>query len=141
MNCFREEDYQKGNQHEILMLPKLQEYFNDDTLRLTPKCHTFDYIGKNKFIEIKKRNFNSDKYPDTMIGYNKIEFAQKNCNKNVIFCFSFTDGLYYYKFNKEDLVNNKLRIDNGGRCDRGFQEYKQYCYIPIKMLKPIRTLT
>jgi hypothetical protein len=58
------------------MLPKLQEYFNDDTLCLTPKCHTFDYIGKNKFIEIKKRNFNSDKYKDTMIGVNKIEYCK-----------------------------------------------------------------
>ena len=39
---FREVDYETGNKHEILMLPKLQEYFNDATLQLTPKTHTFD---------------------------------------------------------------------------------------------------
>ena len=130
MNCFREEDYQKGNQHEILMLPKLQEYFNDDTLRLTPKCHTFDYIGKNKFIEIKKRNFNSDKYKDTMIGINKIAYCT-NKDINYYFCFSFNDGDYIWKYNNDD----KLNYRTGGRKDRGYNEYKNYCYIPVNLLK------
>jgi hypothetical protein len=73
---FREVDYETGNKHEILMLPKLQEYFNDATLQLTPKTCIFDYEGEKKFIELKKRTFNSDKYPDTMIGVNKIEYCK-----------------------------------------------------------------
>lgn len=130
MNCFREEDYKIGNQHEILMLPKLQEYFDDDTLRLTPKCHTFDYIGKNKFIEIKKRNFNSDKYKDTMIGINKIEYC-KGKEAECYFVFSFTDGDYIYRYNETDQLNYR----SGGRRDRGYNEYKNYCYIPVNLLK------
>ena len=127
-------------------LSKEDEYFNilkdcfDETLiKSINKYDLFDYIGNDCFIELKSRRNTHNKYPDTMIGYNKIEFAQST-NKIIIFCFSFTDGLYYYKFNKEDLINNNLRIDEGGRCDRGRNEYKQYCYIPIKLLSPIRTL-
>ena len=58
---FRESDYQTGSQHEILMLPKLQEYFNDATLQLTSKTCIFDYEGENKFIELKKISLNSSK--------------------------------------------------------------------------------
>ena len=101
---FREVDYETGNKHEILMLPKLQEYFNDATLQLTPKTHTFDYIGHNKFIEIKKRNFNSDKYKDTMIGINKIEYCKGN-EAECYFVFSFTDGDYIYRYNETDQLN------------------------------------
>ena len=112
------------------MLPKLQEYFNDATLQLTPKTHTFDYIGHNKFIEIKKRNFNSDKYPDTMIGLNKIEYC-KGKEAECYFVFSFTDGDYIYRYNDTD----KLNYRSGGRRDRGYNEYKDYCYIPINLLE------
>ena len=69
-----------------------------------------------------------------MIGSNKIEYAM-NSNKSVIFCFLFTDGLFYYKFDKNDVINKRLRIGSGGRCDRNINEYKNdYFYIPIDLL-------
>ena len=36
------------------------------------KKNIYGYIGNNKFIEIKSRNTNYNKYPTTMIRYNKI---------------------------------------------------------------------
>jgi len=127
---FREVDYKIGNQHELVMLPKLIEYFNDATLQCTPKTHIFDYIGENKFIEIKKRNFNSDKYPDTMIGINKIKYCEGK-EADCYFVFSFTDGDYIWKYNNDDQLNYRT----GGRKDRGYNEYKDYCYIPVNLLK------
>ena len=129
---FREIDYETGNNHEIFMLPKLQEYFNDATLQLTPKTHTFDYIGLNKFIEIKKRNFNSDKYKDTMIGVNKIEYC-KGKEAECYFVFSFTDGDYIYQYNDTDQLNYRI----SGRRDRGYNEFKPYAFIPVNLLKRI----
>jgi len=124
-------------------LNKEDEYYEllkdcfDETLEKTNnKYNLFDYIGEDCYIELKSRRNTHNKYPDTMVGYNKIEFANSTY-KNVVFCFAFTDGLYYYKFNKDDLTHNKLRFDIGGRCDRGKEEYKQYCYIPIELLKRI----
>ena len=126
-------------------LNKEDEYYElfkdcfDETLeKVNNKYNLFDYIGQDCYIELKSRRNAHNKYPDTMIGFNKVEFA-KSTNKTIIFCFSFTDGIYYYKFNKEDLYNNKLRVDIGGRCDRGCIERNTYCYIPIKLLKPVRS--
>ena len=122
-------------------LTKEDEYYEilkdcfDETLEKTNnKYNLFDFIGKDCYIELKSRRNTHDKYPDTMVGYNKIEFA-KSTYKTVIFCFAFTDGLYYYVFDKTHLANNTLRVDYGGRSDRGYEEYKQYCYIPVKLLK------
>lgn len=124
-------------------IKKENEYYNilkelfDESLELSNnKFNLFDYIGKDCYIELKSRRNRYDKYPDTMIGYNKIEFARSTCKK-VVFCFSFIDGLYYYVFDKNDLLNNNLRIDIGGRFDRGKEEFKKYCFIPIKLLKKI----
>jgi hypothetical protein len=127
---FRESDYNTGSIHEKVMLPKLIEYFNDATLQLTSKTCIFDFKGDNKFIELKKRTFNSDKYPDTMIGLNKIEYC-KGKEAECYFVFSFTDGDYIYRYNDTDQLNYR----SGGRRDRGYNEYKSYCYIPINLLK------
>jgi len=131
----------KKNNDTEFGLSKEDEYyeifkdcFDETLLKSINKYDLFDYIGDECLIELKSRRNTHNKYPDTMIGYNKIEFA-KTSSKDIVFCFSFTDGLYYYKFDKQDLINNNLRIDEGGRNDRGRNEYKQYCYIPIKLLK------
>ena len=36
------------------------------------KTNIVDYLGNNKFIELTSRNNNNNKYPTTMIDYNKI---------------------------------------------------------------------
>ena len=114
----------------------LKEYFDDTLEKTNNKFNLFDFIGKDCYIELKSRRNTHNKYADTMIGYNKIEFANSTY-KSVIFCFAFTDGLYYYTFDRKDFDNNKIIVKEGGRCDRGKEEYKKYCYIPIHLLKKI----
>lgn len=87
---------------------------------------------KNKiFVEVKKRNNTKDKYPTTMVGENKFVKAKKYYDEGykILFCFEFTDGIYYYEFCDEQL-ENKI----GGRYDRGKPELKKYIYIPITKL-------
>ena len=126
------DDYSKGTLHEKEMLPILQEYFKDGLLRLTPPSSIFDYEGDYKFVELKKRNVESYKYPDTMIGLNKIKYCQDK-PEDYYFVFSFLDGDYIWKYNNEA----KLNYRSGGRRDRGRNEIKDYCYIPINLLKKI----
>jgi len=124
-------DYIVGRASEEKYLPCLQNAFNDETLSHTKcKSHIFDYIGNNKYIELKTRSFEHTKYPDTMIGLNKIKYAQANPDKEFYFVFAFTDGLYYYKYNPDDILNYR----KGGRVDRGYKEIKEYAYIPIYLL-------
>lgn len=127
-------DYIVGRANEITYLSSLQKQFNDQTLTHTKsKTDIFDYIGFDKFVELKTRNVEHTKYPDTMIGLNKITYAKENPDKEYYFVFAFTDGLFYWKYNDID----QLSYRKGGRYDRGYKEIKQYAYIPINLLKNI----
>ena len=90
---------------------------------------------KNKiFVEVKKRNNTKDKYPTTMVGENKFDKAKKYYDEGykILFCFVFTDGIYYYEF-----CDEKLEKKLGGRRDRDRPEFKNYIYIPITKLKKL----
>ena len=105
-------DYLVGRNSEEKYLPSLQKAFNDNTLTHTKlKTDIFDYVGDNKYIELKTRSFENTKYPDTMIGLNKIQYAKQNPDKEYYFVFAFTNGLYYWKYNDDDELNYR----KGGR--------------------------
>jgi hypothetical protein len=127
-------DYLVGRASEEKYLPSLQKALNDNSLTHTKyKSDIFDYKGENKYAELKTRTFEKNKYPDTMVGLNKIEYAKQNPDTEFYFVFAFTDGLYYWKYNEEDQLNYR----KGGRTDRGYNEIKPYVYIPISLLKNI----
>ena len=68
-----------------------------------------------------------------MIGVNKLVRAKKS-NKDIYFVMIFDDGIFSYKYNKDDTLNYR----SGGRKDRGFNEFKSYCYIPIELFTKIK---
>ena len=68
-------DYTFGLKKEIELLPTIRTFFNDETITQLDRLNVFDYKGDNKYIELKSRNNNYNKYPTTMIGYNKIKRA------------------------------------------------------------------
>ena len=131
---FFEEEYNKGKEHEDEQFIFLREYFNDPTLKqTTKKFSTFDYNSNNIIVEIKKRNFDSNKYPDLMIGLNKIEKAKKQ-KKDIFFIMDMDDGMFCYKYD----INDKLNYRSGGRKDRGCNEFKPYAYIPMDLFTKIK---
>jgi hypothetical protein len=103
-------------------------------LEKTTEFHCFDLKDKimKIVIEVKKRNNTHDKYPTTMVGENKFIKAKEYYDKgyNILFCFEFTDGLYYYEY-----CDEKLEVKIGGRRDRDRPEFKNYIYIDVKKLK------
>lgn len=120
-----------GNKNELLLKPIIEEFFNVKLFK-TDAYHPFDFRDENKiFYEVKSRNVKHDKYPTTMVGQNKIEAANLS-DRDVYFVFGFTDGNYYFKYNRN--VNSGLSVSIGGRNDRGREEYKPYCWIPIEKL-------
>ena len=121
-------DYNFGLQKEVEILEIIKKYFNDDTIIKLNNYNVFDFKGLS-YYELKSRNNEYNKYSSTMIGNNKIIKANQ-LTEDVYFLFSFTDGLYYWKFNK----NYKLEIKKGGRKDRGIFEYSDYAFIPIEIL-------
>jgi hypothetical protein len=128
-------DLNYGVKKEVELLEKFRSKFSND-LELTDKYFVFDYECESCFVELKSRRVTKDKYPDTMIGKNKLDYAE-HANRAVYFCFDFTDGLYYWKFNPDDFKNDNVNFRVGGRCDRGKYEYKDYAYIKTSILQKI----
>lgn len=128
-----EEDIKYGllKEEEIKII--LQKHFDIKKLKKISIFHPFDFINDNTYFEIKSRRFNHNRYKTTMVGYNKIDFANKNKDYDFYFVFVFEDGIYYYKYNPNDKFDTAI----GGRRDRGYNEIKFYCYIPIKNLTKI----
>ena len=132
MQCF-EEDYKKGKQIEDENFEFLKNYFNEPKLKQNRKFSKFDFSSDNIMIELKKRNFDSTKYKDLMIGLNKIEKA-KTANKDIYFVMVMDDGVFSYKYSDNDTLNYRV----SGRRDRGFNEFKPYAFIPIELFIKIK---
>jgi hypothetical protein len=122
-----EADKQYGLESEELCLPILKEKFDKYLMKNTNQYAIFDYIGGKCFVELKTRRFESTKYPDMMIGVNKINSCLKVKNRDIYFCFKFTDGLYYWEFHPDKVKELDLRL--GGRIDRGVDERRPYYFI------------
>ena len=121
-------DYNKGIENENKVLNFLN--LNNKFQKCKKNC-PFDFYDDVTFIELKSRNNEYNKYPSTMVGYNKIKIAEEDESKTKYkFLFLFTDGLYEWEFEKD-----KYLIKDGGRWDRGKNEIKKYCYINIENLK------
>ena len=136
MDAINFKDRQFGRENEDKLLNTFQEKFACKLNKAIDRYSIFDYSSDDCFVELKTRKNTKDKYKDTMVGNNKIINAEK-INKPVYFCFSFTDGLYYWKYNKDDLKNGNVEIRQGGRCDRGRDEYKDYAFIKTNLLEKI----
>ena len=132
MEKFRE-DMKFGTKQEIDQFDLIKSVLDANLKPSEKRNAIFDYYSDNTLVELKSRRNNHNTYPTTMVGYNKIEYALKYPDKQIYFCFCFLDGLYYYKFSKED----KLQVELGGRRDRGRNEIKEYCFIPITLLRKI----
>ena len=133
MNKIKEIDLKFGEEKEVGELNTLQNTFSKNLKRVNDKYFLFDFTSDTCYVELKSRRNTHNKYPDTMIGKNKIDYAEKS-DKDVFFCFSFTDGLFYWKYNKTDIENGNVEFRLGGRNDRGKEEYKNYAFIKNSIL-------
>ena len=122
-----DEDF--GKEQENKAGDYIQSYFKQTTLKKLSRFNKFDFEGDTAFFEVKTRRNDYNKYPSTMIGYNKF-LACKKCEKDVYFIFQYLDGNYYYKYSNDE----SFEIKKGGRYDRGKIESNYYCFIPIEKL-------
>ena len=130
-------DFNYGTEQEQLLWRTLVNKFGE-CKKIKGKYAIYDFEGENFFVELKSRRSNYNQYPTTMVGQNKIDKAEVTVKTgaDVYFCFNFLDGLYYWKYNKQETLD-KVMFLKGGRFDRGRPELKDYCYIPIELLTKI----
>ena len=121
---FNKELYEFGIEEEKKVIDTLRLFFKDDSIMHLPEGYAYDFIGKDKLIELKSRQNKLLTYIDTAIGINKIKEAGYY-HGEVYFVFKFLDGLYYWKYDPEQ----KLR--------KGYINTTLHYFIPISVLLPV----
>lgn len=141
-NAVYKADQIYGSQKENELLPIINNFFKglypeseSFDLKPTKNYFVFDYETPNVYIELKSRRNRKEQYPTTIVGKNKLDYAE-TCGKDVFFVFNFSDGIFYWKYDKS-VIGDKITFDRGGRFDRGRVEVKTYAYISVDILLPI----
>lgn len=127
-------DFITGLKEEVTVLNKLK--IVDPTIYQTNSTAIVDFISDKYIYELKKRNCKKTTYPTTIIGYNKLLYADKQ-DKPFILLFSFTDGLYYCVYNS-DLKYNVKKFVRHSRSDY-IDKRSDYVFIDVDQLKPFST--
>ena len=94
------------------------------------KYDYFDWESECGVWELKARMVNKQKYPTTIIGYDKIKKGLEHIKdgKQVFFLFAFLDtGLCYWELTEQSLKDLKVQV--GGCYIR--QERKEHLFIPV----------
>ena len=88
----------------------------------------FDYANDNNtvFAELKTRRIKHNDYETAIVGLNKIRAACLDSTKTYYFCFNYTDGLYYIKYDRamfdKFIINKKFMRSNRSDCNNDIQE-------------------
>jgi hypothetical protein len=125
-------DIQFGTQKEVDILSKLSTYFGENIQRATDKFSPYDGFSETAKYEIKSRRTRYNQYPTTIIGVNKL----KTEFEKLIFCFNFTDGLYYIEYDENKFKNYTI-TDIKAIRGYGRETSTPHFHIPIRDLKII----
>ena len=124
-------DYQFGKQQEVVLLPRLNEFFKDEIKPTTDKFHKYDFEGKEYVYEMKSRTCCFETYPTTLLPADKVITDKKQ-----IFLFNFTNGLYYIEYNEEAWKDIEIASFRRFRIGVNDKE-KPYYHISTTLLKRI----
>lgn len=130
-------DLNFGLFQESLKQKMIDNHLNLNTIKLSSN-HFYDFYDPNTktFIEIKSRNNLYNRYEETVVGQNKIDYiSTQSKDHSFYFMFNYIDGLYFIKYEKELFDTFPVKLF--GRYDRGKKEIKNHLFIPIKHLNKI----
>ena len=128
-------DLEMGLINEIKLLPKLQNYFKDNTIEKIDIRHCpFDYQSADCLYELKTRRCKRCQYPTTIFPTSKFKFIP---DKKKILIFDFIDGTYFIEYNIL-LFDTFKKETKRFRYDRpGVDKPVEYIYIPSDLLSPL----
>ncbi len=133
MNNRYERDLQMGKENEIKFKKFMNKYENIKLKKFKDRYAELDFRYENRLLELKSRNISHNEFSSTIVGENKIIKARKKTNYKTEFYFLFTDGLYRWDYNEDEI----MCIMDAVRTDRGRYEVKPHAFINIKNLKLI----
>ena len=133
MNERYEQDVLMGDKNETKFKDFIEKTEFIKLNKYKDKYAELDFRYLNRRLELKSRGISFKEFPSTIVGYNKIIKTRKRQRKNLDteFYFLFTDGLYKWNYNEEEISC----IMPTRRIDRGKIEVKDHAYIPTRYLK------
>jgi hypothetical protein len=143
--------YKQGKEIEDKYQGVILDFFNinlDDFKIKKSRYNVIDWTLTNKktneviSIEVKSRTSVKDFYPDTIYGTNKFVKQLKGLYSGTIqhayVVFVFTDGLFYYKLEKDSIKDVKFK--DISTMLRGRRETANHCLIPVEILQTIKLI-
>ena len=126
----KNKDLSLGYKGELQFYQKYKR--NLEWLSLKDKYSFFDFKKNNTFIELKTRRYRKSNFDDGghIIETHKLEWLEKNNYKGIII-YTYIDGTFYYKVNRN---NNSITKNIGGNIARG-DKLKELSFINGKYLK------
>jgi hypothetical protein len=82
----KSEDLAYGLAKEEQMITQLQEKFGAELERSTKPYSPYDFRAEGVRVELKSRTNASEKYPTTMVGLSKVQFAQNYRGEYLLLC-------------------------------------------------------
>jgi hypothetical protein len=138
----RSKDLRFGANKEKVILPIINQFFNFKLELQKDRYSVFDFKDDvNKIVvELKSRRLTKRKYPTTMISYNKVlkgfDYISKGYKVFIVFCF--TNKLCYYQLSEDTFKKRWVSFNQTTRCDRGYSEVSDMCYVPVDELTNIQ---
>jgi len=131
----KESDIKFGLERETELLPVIQKHLNEPTLKkIEYKYSLYDFVNSDHsvYVELKARRENYECFYAAIVGSNKVMQALKYYkeNKEVYFFFAYPNGLFYWKFNPDEL--SFFNFNDFHRKDTN--ERGNYLFIPIGSL-------
>jgi len=142
MYKLKQQNYEFGFNNENIILNKLKKLGDIETF---DRYYTYDFrmniCNMDCLIELKSRNISSSKYPDTMIGLNKLKNEiidiehKKNPEIRVMLIFKFSDKtlMKILRYNKIDEFIAKCKVKDFTSIYNK-SSTAPYLYIPIALL-------
>ena len=134
-----ENDLRMGGESEDANQNIFNRVFSDNFINTKIKYNDpycpYDYEGENTNtrIELKSRRNKYRAYPTTIIPVSKVLNSYTGRH---IFCFAFTDGLYYVDYNTDKFSKYEIKMITTYRKGIVDKPKPHYC-IPIEDLKLI----
>lgn len=104
-------DLRFGLNEEVVYKPHLEKWIGGSLKKLDcMNLFDFEVCDQKILLELKSRRITHNKYPTTLIGENKVNYAVEKLKEGyeVYFIYNFLDGLYFVKFHN-NMVNYPKR--------------------------------
>jgi len=133
MNDRYDQDKKQSLINELKFKKYMEQELNRPIKQYKDRYAELDFRDQKNLLELKGRFIKYKSFKTTMVGYNKILKSRRKARQGytIYFYFLFTDGLYQWKYNEDEIVC----VTPVSRRDRGICEIKDHAFINIKDLK------